>query len=79
MRARAFCIDEILKRPEHIKQNTRASKNEIFKLVKREFPDQSAKTVYEALINSAKELNKEFFQDDYKYGIQLFKTKYPDS
>jgi len=77
-RARAFCIIEILKQPEHTE--TKFSKKGIIELVKKEFPEQSGKTVYEerGKITDDIEKAKNKHKLDYEYGLKLYKEKYPD-
>ncbi|HUS87497.1 MAG TPA: hypothetical protein VMW76_09670 [Bacteroidales bacterium] len=77
-RARAFCIEEILKRPKF--NEIRSSKRDIIKLVETEFPGQSGKTVYEERIritNMKDAINR--YRPDYEYGMELYRDKYPDS
>lgn len=77
-RARAFCIIEILKRPEH--NETKFSKKRIIELVKKEFPAQSGKTVYDerGIITNNIEEARNRHKLDYEYGLKLYKEKYPD-
>ena len=77
-RARAFCIIEILKRPEH--NETKFSKKEIIELVKDKFPDQSGRTVYEErrMLTNNQEKARDRHKLDYEYGLKLYKEKYPD-
>lgn len=77
-RSRAFCIIEILKHPEH--NETKFSKKKIIELVKKTFPDQSGKTVYDerGIITNNIEEARNRYKLDYEYGLKLYKEKHPD-
>ena len=81
-RSRAFCI-MIMFQNDKITLDIIASKKKLIERTEKEFPEQSGKTVYEALKTG--EMIYYNFEDqkikyilDYDYGLKLYKEKYPD-
>jgi hypothetical protein len=89
-RARAFYIFQMYL-DGMITDDDILSKKKIIEISLKEFPKDSGRTVYLALLckeptiynhkNSKKEIIKvrELHKSDYKYGLNLYKMKYPDS
>jgi hypothetical protein len=89
-RARAFCIYQMYLNKK-IAEDIFSSKLKLIKRIEQEFPKlegdivNSGKTVYEALRTGKNPIHlnftkvKEVYPDDYNYGLELYKMKYPDS
>lgn len=87
-RARAFCIMEMYLNKK-IAGDVMESKNKIIELAEKIFPKKSGDTVYsgktiyltlktEECLYSDIENQKTKYPSDYKYGLKLYKEKFPD-
>lgn len=81
-RAVAFCLMEMFYKGK-ISSEVLQSKKQIINVVQHYFPEQSGKTVYQALrtdegIYFAFESCKKIYSEDYNCGLDLYKALFPD-